>query len=73
MQQQEAVSVHKGCVAAAMLLGGRGKVKERVERQDRNCPSPVACVLFMYVSYSTDTDIKAVVNLNQKRYKKKKI
>lgn len=37
-----------------------GRERNRVHRRT-NCPSPVACILFMSVTYSMDTDIKTAV------------
>ena len=39
------------------MEGGR----EIISVHERNCPSRVVCILFMSVTYSTDTDIKTVV------------
>lgn len=42
--------------------GQSGKVGEKEKSaQEKNCPSPFVCILFMSVPYPTDTVIKTVV------------
>ena len=36
--------------------------KESAQEKKKNCLSPVACVLFMSVTFSTDTDIKWITD-----------